>query len=148
MFNYHHNHITNNYYKEFDETKKNMDKLLVSCSEVCQEITTKIKGKFVFVFFVHWIFVYLIDYDDWQQTGNIPEWLNVELIRLGPGKWDLDDEFVLNHWLDGCALLCKFSIKHGCVKYVSKFLESDAYRKMVWRFRSNRFVSLLFIFIH
>ncbi|XP_027204496.2 neither inactivation nor afterpotential B isoform X1 [Dermatophagoides pteronyssinus] len=83
-----------------------MDKLLVSCSEVCQEITTKIKG-------------------------NIPEWLNVELIRLGPGKWDLDDEFVLNHWLDGCALLCKFSIRHGCVKYVSKFLESDAYRKMM-----------------
>ena len=65
------------------------------------------------------------------RLGNIPEWLNVELIRLGPGKWDLDDEFVLNHWLDGCAMLCKFSIRHGCVKYVSKFLESDAYRKMV-----------------
>ncbi|UXI19538.1 uncharacterized protein NH340_JMT05481 [Sarcoptes scabiei] len=81
-----------------------MDKLLVSCVETENEIQNTIEG-------------------------NIPSWISVRMIRLGPAKWDLDD-FVLNHWLDGCAMLCKFIIRNGTIKYSSKFLDSDAYRKM------------------
>lgn len=65
------------------------------------------------------------------MVGTIPGWLNVDLLRVGPAKWDLDDDFSLNHWLDGCAMLCKFTICRGCVKFRSKFLRSDSYNKMV-----------------
>ncbi len=63
-------------------------------------------------------------------AGTIPEWLSVQMLRVGPAKWDLDD-FVLNHWLDGCAMLCKFTISQGRVKMNSKYLHSEAYNKMV-----------------
>ncbi|XP_074596368.1 carotenoid-cleaving dioxygenase, mitochondrial-like [Brevipalpus obovatus] len=63
-------------------------------------------------------------------TGSIPDWLNGSLIRLGPGKWDLKDGFTLNHWLDGCAILVRFRFNRGQVFYSSRFVDSDAYRKM------------------
>ena len=53
------------------------------------------------------------------------------MIRIGPGKWDFKDGFTLNHWLDGSALLCKFTIKNGKCTFKSKFLESDAYKKLI-----------------
>ncbi|XP_017486837.1 PREDICTED: beta,beta-carotene 9',10'-oxygenase-like [Rhagoletis zephyria] len=81
-----------------------MDNLLVSCTEQLAEI-------------------------DGQVEGTIPEWLSVQMLRVGPAKWDLDD-FVLNHWLDGCAMLCKFTISQGRVKMNSKYLHSEAYNKM------------------
>lgn len=62
--------------------------------------------------------------------GEIPSWLNGSLIRLGPGKWDLKD-FTLNHWLDGCAILLKFRFDRGQVWFSSRFVDSDAYRKMM-----------------
>ena len=65
------------------------------------------------------------------MKGEIPDWLNGDILRLGPGKWDLSKDFTLNHWLDGCALICKFSIEKGKVSFKSKYLESDAYNKMV-----------------
>ncbi len=53
------------------------------------------------------------------------------MLRIGPAKWDLEDDFTLNHWLDGCALLCKFTFENGEVSFRSKYLESEAYNKMV-----------------
>lgn len=66
-----------------------------------------------------------------RVEGTIPEWLNVNMLRLGPAKWDLDDGFSLNHWLDGCGMVCKFSIEEGTVKFNSKFVQSNSYSKMV-----------------
>lgn len=63
--------------------------------------------------------------------GSLPEWLQGSLIRLGPGKWDLEDGFTLNHWLDGCAMLIKFRFEDGRVFYSSKFLRSTAFTKMM-----------------
>jgi carotenoid cleavage dioxygenase-like enzyme len=53
------------------------------------------------------------------------------MLRIGPAKWDLEEDFTLNHWLDGCALLCKFTFENGEVSFRSKYLESEAYNKMV-----------------
>jgi carotenoid cleavage dioxygenase-like enzyme len=47
-------------------------------------------------------------------TGQIPKWLRGTFLRLGPGKFDIGD-FVVNHWFDGYAVLCKFDIQNGKV---------------------------------
>jgi len=64
--------------------------------------------------------------------GELPEWLNGTLIRTGPGKWDLDESFCLNHFLDGCAMMVKFEFdpKNKQVRAKSKYLQSEAYQKM------------------
>lgn len=63
--------------------------------------------------------------------GEIPGWLSGTLIRAGPGQWDLDKDFTLNHFLDGCAMMVNFQIdqKNKCVRAKSRFLRSDAYMK-------------------
>ncbi|GBM54983.1 hypothetical protein AVEN_82531-1 [Araneus ventricosus] len=49
------------------------------------------------------------------DIGNIPDWVEGQLFRLGPAKWDFDEDFSLNHWLDGSALMYKFTIRKGHV---------------------------------
>ena len=63
--------------------------------------------------------------------GQLPDWLNGSLIRTGPAKWDLDDDFSLNHYYDGCAMMVKFEFdqKNRCVRAMNRFLRSDAYKK-------------------
>ena len=101
-----------------------MDNILVSCVEHVEDITGQVQGKIG-------LFCVRLNYcNNFPLTGFIPQWLNVQMLRLGPAKWDLNG-FVLNHWLDGCAMLCKFTISHGTVTFHSKFLESEAYTKMV-----------------
>ncbi|XP_037795664.1 beta,beta-carotene 15,15'-dioxygenase-like [Penaeus monodon] len=63
-----------------------------------------------------------------RVAGTIPSWVCGSLLRVGPGKFDLGD-FTLNHWLDGMAILYKFSIESGKVTFRSKYLKSDAYKK-------------------
>ncbi|XP_042873992.1 beta,beta-carotene 15,15'-dioxygenase-like [Penaeus japonicus] len=63
-----------------------------------------------------------------RVIGEIPPWLSGTFLRVGPGKFDLGD-FTLNHWLDGMAILYKFSIGDGKVTFRSKYLKSDAYKK-------------------
>ena len=84
-----------------------MNNLLVSCREQDTEIDAEI-------------------------TGIIPEWLNVELLRIGPAQWDFigKDKFSLNHWLDGSAMLCKISLNQGRVMFRSRFLKTDAYNRI------------------
>ncbi|XP_054716397.1 beta,beta-carotene 15,15'-dioxygenase-like [Uloborus diversus] len=65
-----------------------------------------------------------------QITGSFPEWVEGQLFRLGPAKWDLDDGFSMNHWLDGCALMYKFTIKKGHVDVMSRFLDTVAFQKL------------------
>ncbi|CAG0915868.1 unnamed protein product [Notodromas monacha] len=61
--------------------------------------------------------------------GNFPTWLRGRFIRIGPGKFDLSEDFSVNHWFDGYALLYKLDIDDGNVSLTKKFLESDAYKK-------------------
>ncbi|KAM3830426.1 carotenoid-cleaving dioxygenase, mitochondrial isoform 1-T1 [Vipera latastei] len=61
-----------------------------------------------------------------KLQGQIPKWLKGKLVRNGPGKFEFGpDKF--NHWFDGMALMHKFEIEDGVVKYSSKFLRSDCY---------------------
>uniref|UniRef100_A0A8C2W0V2 Carotenoid-cleaving dioxygenase, mitochondrial n=3 Tax=Chinchilla lanigera TaxID=34839 RepID=A0A8C2W0V2_CHILA len=62
-----------------------------------------------------------------RVQGNIPEWLNGYLLRVGPGKFEFGKD-KYNHWFDGMALLHQFRIEKGTVTYRSKFLQSDTYK--------------------
>lgn len=61
--------------------------------------------------------------------GCLPEWLRGDLIRVGPGKFDMGTDFTCNHWLDGLAVMYKFSFKENQVTFTKRFVESDAYKK-------------------
>jgi beta,beta-carotene 9',10'-dioxygenase len=66
--------------------------------------------------------------DQLSVTGKIPEWVNGELLRTGPAKFEAGKKS-LNHWFDGHALLHKFIIRDGRVSFVSKFLTSKSYKE-------------------
>ncbi|XP_032084876.1 beta,beta-carotene 9',10'-oxygenase-like isoform X2 [Thamnophis elegans] len=61
-----------------------------------------------------------------KLQGKIPKWLKGKLLRNGPGKFEFGPN-KYNHWFDGMALMHKFEIEDGVVKYSSKFLRSDSY---------------------
>ncbi|KAM6044866.1 carotenoid-cleaving dioxygenase, mitochondrial isoform 1-T1 [Theristicus caerulescens] len=58
--------------------------------------------------------------------GHIPKWINGNLLRNGPGKFEFGEE-KFNHWFDGMALLHQFRLENGTVTYRSKFLQSNSY---------------------
>ncbi|NWT57469.1 BCDO2 oxygenase, partial [Erythrocercus mccallii] len=58
--------------------------------------------------------------------GHIPKWINGNLLRNGPGKFEFDND-KFNHWFDGMALLHQFQLAHGTVTYRSRFLQSSSY---------------------
>ncbi|KAK2530369.1 Bco2 [Columba livia] len=58
--------------------------------------------------------------------GHIPKWINGNLLRNGPGKFEFGEE-KFNHWFDGMALLHQFQLEDGTVTYRSKFLQSSSY---------------------
>uniref|UniRef100_A0A3Q2NT93 Carotenoid-cleaving dioxygenase, mitochondrial n=1 Tax=Fundulus heteroclitus TaxID=8078 RepID=A0A3Q2NT93_FUNHE len=60
--------------------------------------------------------------------GSIPTWINGNFLRNGPGKFEFGNTHY-NHWFDGMALLHQFKIQKGQVTYMSRFLQSDAYKK-------------------
>ncbi|XP_014115273.1 PREDICTED: beta,beta-carotene 9',10'-oxygenase isoform X3 [Pseudopodoces humilis] len=69
--------------------------------------------------------------------GHIPKWINGNLLRNGPGKFEFgNDKF--NHWFDGMALLHQFQLAHGRVTYRSRFLQSSSYLR---NSRHNRIVA-------
>ncbi|XP_039241434.1 beta,beta-carotene 9',10'-oxygenase isoform X2 [Pipra filicauda] len=61
-----------------------------------------------------------------KVKGHIPKWINGNLLRTGPGKFEFgNDSF--NHWFDGMALLHQFQLRAGRVSYRSRFLQSNSY---------------------
>uniref|UniRef100_UPI0037E98C97 carotenoid-cleaving dioxygenase, mitochondrial-like isoform X2 n=1 Tax=Semicossyphus pulcher TaxID=241346 RepID=UPI0037E98C97 len=60
--------------------------------------------------------------------GTIPSWINGNLLRNGPGKFEFGNTH-FNHWFDGMAMMHQFKISKGQVTYMSRFLLSDAYKK-------------------
>ncbi|XP_020501854.2 carotenoid-cleaving dioxygenase, mitochondrial [Labrus bergylta] len=63
-----------------------------------------------------------------EVHGTIPSWINGNLLRNGPGKFEFGNTH-FNHWFDGMAMLHKFKIENGQVTYMSRFLRSDVYKK-------------------
>jgi carotenoid cleavage dioxygenase-like enzyme len=63
-----------------------------------------------------------------KVDGKIPEWLQGEFVRNGPGIIQGKNGPVKS-WFDGLAKLHGFSIKPGAVTYTCKFLQSEAYQK-------------------
>ncbi|KAL0275228.1 UNVERIFIED_CONTAM: hypothetical protein PYX00_003154 [Menopon gallinae] len=61
--------------------------------------------------------------------GTIPNWIDGTLVKLGPGLFDIGNDFAVNHWFDGFAVLINFRINNGKVEFSKKFLQSDAYKK-------------------
>ncbi|XP_074528207.1 carotenoid-cleaving dioxygenase, mitochondrial-like isoform X2 [Halichoeres trimaculatus] len=63
-----------------------------------------------------------------EVHGTIPSWINGNLLRNGPGKFEFGKTHY-NHWFDGMAMMHQFKITKGQVTYMSRFLRSDAYKK-------------------
>lgn len=60
-----------------------------------------------------------------EVEGLIPDWLQGELIRNGPGQVMVDKP--MRHWFDGLAMLHRFHIAYGKVAYRSRFIECAAF---------------------
>ncbi len=68
------------------------------------------------------------EFDDAEVrvSGRLPGWLEGSLLLNGPAIWDFP-EARLQHWFDGLAMLHRFSIAPGGVRYRSRFVRSQAY---------------------
>ena len=58
--------------------------------------------------------------------GRIPKWLNGSLYRNGPGVFCVGEQ-QLDHLYDGFAIIHRFIIQDGDVKYQSRILDSDSW---------------------
>src|SRR4051795_10170178 len=67
--------------------------------------------------------------DEIPVTGELPDWLQGELIRVTPAKFDIDPDRPIRHWFDGLAMLHRFGIQQGQVSYANRFLRSKAYER-------------------
>ncbi|CAL1573631.1 unnamed protein product [Knipowitschia caucasica] len=63
-----------------------------------------------------------------EVQGSIPTWIQGKLLRNGPGRFEFGNTH-FNHWFDGMAMLHQYNIQNGQVTYMSRFLQSDAYKK-------------------
>jgi len=68
--------------------------------------------------------------DSLPITGEIPSWLSGDLLRNGPGSFQIGDDYY-NHWFDGFAMLHRFTFNNGVVSYQNKYLECNAYKKAI-----------------
>ncbi|KAF2354965.1 Carotenoid oxygenase [Trinorchestia longiramus] len=71
-----------------------------------------------------------------RVSGTLPRWLNGRLIRNGPGGKHVG-QHRYRHLFDGLSLLHLFDIKDGKAKYLSRYLESEAYKL---NHRANRII--------
>jgi beta,beta-carotene 9',10'-dioxygenase len=60
--------------------------------------------------------------------GNIPSWLEGTLVRNGPAKFEFGKRRY-NTWLDGMAMLNKFSFKEGTISYANKYIQSNTLKE-------------------
>jgi len=71
-----------------------------------------------------------LDDAELRVTGSLPPWLQGRLLLNGPALWDLPGG-ALRHWFDGYAMLHRLRIEGGRVRYRSRFVQSDAYRRSI-----------------
>lgn len=55
--------------------------------------------------------------------GSIPSWLYGSFVSVGPAKFEIG-EHRAKHWLEGFAMIHRFSFKNGHVSYANRFLET------------------------
>lgn len=67
-------------------------------------------------------------YDHLVVHGKIPDWLQGQVIRNGPGTFSVGNEYY-RHWFDGLAMLHKFTIGAGQISYQNRFLPCKAYNE-------------------
>lgn len=60
-------------------------------------------------------------------TGTLPDWLEGNYIRNGPGAYNLTGQR-LNHWFDGMGALHSFNIRNQRVDYICKYIECGSYQ--------------------
>lgn len=58
--------------------------------------------------------------------GSLPTWLNGQLIRTGPAKFEIGKQS-FQHWFDGLAMLYKFNFSAGRVNYSNRYLRGRSY---------------------
>ncbi len=68
------------------------------------------------------------EYHDHRPTieGEIPTWLSGTLVRNGPARFEVGDRRV-NHWFDGLAMLRRYAVDDGDLRYSNRFLRTAAY---------------------
>lgn len=66
--------------------------------------------------------------------GALPPWLEGTLLRNGPGVYEVETdegtEYSLDHWFDGLAVLHRFTIADGVVRYRNAHLERGLERRI------------------
>lgn len=55
--------------------------------------------------------------------GELPVWLEGQLVRNGPGKFEAGQQ-AFRHWFDGQAMLHRFAIAEGQVRYGNRFVDT------------------------
>lgn len=71
-----------------------------------------------------------IDDAEVRVEGELPAWLRGALLLNGPALWELPGG-ALAHWFDGYAMQHRLRIDGTAVRYRSRFIQSDAYRRSV-----------------
>ena len=72
-----------------------------------------------------------IDDAEVRVEGRLPDWLRGTLLLNGPALWELP-RGRYQHWFDGLAMLHRVAIgADGSVRYRSRFLQSDDYRRSI-----------------
>ncbi len=61
------------------------------------------------------------------MRGDLPSWLEGELVRNGPGMFEAGQKSFL-HWFDGLAMLHRFAFAGGRVSYRNRFLDTPNLR--------------------
>lgn len=69
-----------------------------------------------------------IKYKRLPVEGVVPSWLHGAFMVAGPGKYEINASQART-WLDGFAMIHKFSFKDGTVSYANKFLDTNYYRE-------------------
>ncbi len=64
--------------------------------------------------------------DHLPVEGRIPDWLAGSLLRNGPAQFEVG-EHRYRHWLDGLAMLHRFTFHQGQVSYANRFIQSPAF---------------------
>ncbi|HKN96423.1 MAG TPA: carotenoid oxygenase family protein, partial [Pseudonocardiaceae bacterium] len=60
-------------------------------------------------------------------TGALPDWLAGDLIRNGPARFEAGPQ-AYRHWFDGQAMLHRFAIGGGEVRYTNRYLDTPGER--------------------
>jgi carotenoid cleavage dioxygenase-like enzyme len=60
-------------------------------------------------------------------AGELPAWLSGDLIRNGPARFDAGGHG-FRHWFDGQAMLHRFAVADGEVRYTNRYLDTPGER--------------------